>query len=322
MLFIIRIFLSVFLVLSSSSLFICWLGLELNTLAFLPLLVILKNKLSSEAAIKYFLTQTLASILFILALLGNLLSFQSLFYLICLVVGMRIKLGGAPFHSWLLSVARSCRWSILILLLTVQKINPLIVLWVSDILGRNLVYLVIVSSAVVGGFIGLIQTDPRLILTFSSINHVRWLLLSLIFRLWVGVIYFLSYFLILFSTTLIFDKLNFTHLNQLTLSNFSRTASIILFSSLLSLGGLPPFLGFLPKWVVLKSLIIREFYLVSLLLIIISLFTLYYYLRLTFSAFILRKRTVFFSKSIFQSDFLFTRLLGISFLGLPLILLI
>nr|QVT15614.1 NADH dehydrogenase subunit 2 [Simocephalus sibiricus] len=321
-LFSLSIFLSVFLVISSSSLFICWLGLELNTLVFVPFLMMIKSKSSSEAAIKYFLTQTLASILFILSLLGNLLDYQTLFCLVSLMVAMSIKLGGAPFHSWLLSIASSCSWSMLMILLTIQKINPLMVMWISDGLEVNLIYFVVIFSVVVGGFMGLIQTDPRLILTFSSINHVGWLLLSLVFSLWMGVVYFLFYFVILLSIVMIFSKLNFIHLNQFSLSNFSSMSSIVLFSSLLSLGGLPPFLGFLPKWMVLKSLILGEFYLMSLLLIVMSLFTLYYYLRLTFSAFILSKSIVYHSKSNSFWDLTSVCLLAVSFLGLPLILFI
>lgn len=57
--------------------------------------------------------------------------------------------------------------------------------------------------------------------------------------------------------------------------------------NLLSLGGLPPFLGFLPKWLVIQSISInRQLFLLTV-ITIITLITLYFYLRLCYSAFIL-----------------------------------
>jgi len=67
----------------------------------------------------------------------------------------------------------------------------------------------------------------------------------------------------------------------------SKVIKFSLFLNLLSLGGLPPFLGFLPKWLVIQSLIINNQLLLITLLTVITLITLFFYLRLCFSAFIL-----------------------------------
>lgn len=322
LLFTLRILLRIIMIISSPSLFIRWVGLELNTLAFIPLLLNIKNKLTSEASIKYFLTQTLASILFILGLLINLTN-SGVIWTLFLFLGLSIKLGAAPFHSWLLTVAESCSWVLLLILLTIQKINPLLIVWFSGRHTNNFNILLIFISVLVGGFIGLIQTSSRLVLTFSSINHLGWLLSSLMFNLWLGVVYFSIYFLVLIPVVNFFQKKNVHHINQLPSLNTGRLRLGLLLIRLISLGGLPPFLGFLPKWVVLQSLVSSGYFIQALVMVFISLFTLYYYLRLTFSAFILRKSIVYLSYNkwinltIFDAFFL-----SISLLGLPVIFLI
>ena len=61
----------------------------------------------------------------------------------------------------------------------------------------------------------------------------------------------------------------------------------MLFFNLLSLGGLPPFLGFLPKWLVIQYTTINIQLFILIIIIIITLITLYFYLRVSYSAFIL-----------------------------------
>nr|BDH80270.2 NADH dehydrogenase subunit 2 [Ceriodaphnia dubia] len=312
-------FVSVLLVTSAPSLFISWLGLELNTLSFIPLLLVVKNKLSSEAAIKYFLTQTLASILFIFGSTLSVLGDTNSFYNILILIALSIKLGAAPFHSWLMSVGEACPWIILLVLLTIQKINPLLIMWGSPCSNLSLYLFIIFLSILVGGFLGLAQTDSRLVLIFSSISHVGWLLTSLIFNLWLGLMYFLIYFFIVTPVVSILSSFNVTHINQLTSLNLNLKMQLSLFISLLSLGGLPPFLGFLPKWAVLQLVMQSELFILGLGLVLMSLFTLYYYLRLSFSALILNSVKFSFKKSLqFISPFSLM-LICFSFLGLPVI---
>jgi NADH:ubiquinone oxidoreductase subunit 2 (subunit N) len=94
----------------------------------------------------------------------------------------------------------------------------------------------------------------------------------------------------------------------------------ILFLSFLSLGGLPPFLGFLPKWVVLNSVLGGGLYVISLLIIVTSLFILFYYLRMAFSAFILGGIKTLSVTGIGLTSGLALRLLSLSLGGLPLFL--
>ncbi len=272
---------------SSPSLFISWVGLELNTLAFIPLLLSKKSKLTREASIKYFLTQTLASILILIGGLA-LLTLGLKLRVLVLLLGLRIKLGAAPFHRWILSIAEVSGWIPLFVLLTIQKINPLLILRIFCHFTTVFFYLVVLSSLIVGGLVGLAQTRIRLILTFSSINHVGWLIISLSFGLGVGVYYFFIYLITLLCSIIIFHIFNVSHISQLSFLNIKPKNQILLFFALLSLGGLPPFLGFLPKWIVLQLTVSYSLFLVGGVIICISLLVLFFYLRLIFSSFIIR----------------------------------
>lgn len=273
------------MVFSSPSLFVAWIGLELNTLAFLPILLVKKIKLTRESSVKYFLTQTLASVIIIV---GGLLVLAlrensgGLFILL----GLSIKLGAAPFHRWVISVAETLPWISLFILLTIQKINPLLMIWGFGQMNSRVYFILSISSLVIGAIIGLTQTRIRALITFSSINHVGWLLISLSHNLLLGVFYFFTYIIILLVPVIIFYIVNISHINQLPFIFIKSNARFILFFSLLSLGGLPPFLGFFPKWAVLQICIESGFFITRVLIIILSLFTLFFYLRLIFSSFI------------------------------------
>jgi NADH-ubiquinone oxidoreductase chain 2 len=163
----------------------------------------------------------------------------------------------------------------------------LLILWIFCHLRMPFFYVVVLSSLIIGGLAGLTQTRVRSILTFSSINHVGWLMTALRFSLRVGAYYFLIYLTTLLCSILIFHIFNVSHINQLPLLSFKPSNQMLLFFALLSLGGLPPFLGFLPKWIILQLTVSYSLLLVGGVIISISLVVLFFYLRLIFSAFMI-----------------------------------
>lgn len=317
-LFIICLATSVFIVLSSPSLLFRWVGLELNTLAFIPLILNNSNKTSRESAIKYFLTQTLASIIF---LISTILPLDSYLRQILIIIRIIIKLGAAPFHSWLPRIVEAISWISLLILLTIQKINPLLIL-INPQPSIDFIYLPVWLSLIVGSFIGLIQTQLRSLLTYSSINHIGWFLVAWIHRNYLLIIYFITYIVILTPITLLFSKINSFHLNHLTNIPVSTKIQFLTFILFLSLGGLPPFFGFLPKWAIIQEiLLIGDSLETCFLIILTSLITLYFYLRMTFSAFILSNSkwiNINFINKETKIDILFLIFSRISILGLRL----
>ena len=96
----------------------------------------------------------------------------------------------------------------------------------------------------------------------------------------------------------------FTLISLMLVSNINRISRIIIslsplqiiifFSVLLSFGGLPPFLGFGPKWLVISNLRIVYPPLV-IFLIITRLITLFFYLRLALQTLLMKKNLIFVS---------------------------
>ena len=301
----------VFLVVSSSSWLLCWIGIELNTLTFIPLMLVLKTGREGESAVKYFLRQTVASVVFLVGILG--LKFYPLFNLVVLIA-LFIKIGVAPFHTWLVSVGENLDWLCLYFILTLQKVNPLILLvsssWVWDFL-----FFGILLSGSLGALLGLSQTNLRKLLIFSSINHLGWLLLALCVRVRILCVYFTVYCFLLFPVVFLCIRISLGYLNQIRRAPISTLKIVIFGVSLLSLGGLPPFLGFFPKWMVISGALEISNYFLVLFLVLISLFTLFYYLRISYRGFVLTKllvepRWVYTNSPFFLGFTLVTSLLG------------
>nr|QAY81977.1 NADH dehydrogenase subunit 2 [Aristobrotica sp. REN-2018] len=264
-----------------------WVGLEINLLSFIPLMKSNKNIFPAEATIKYFITQALAStiILFSILMLLNstdmILKFNYWFNL-SLNSALLTKLGAAPFHAWFPEVASGLNWMNNILLMTWQKIAPMILIMYN--LNSLFLSIIIIISSLTGGVLGINQINLRKFMAYSSINHIAWLLASLLNFKTIWLIYFIIYTLISLMIMVLFNHFKIFSIPQLFLSlNFNKNLKMFFIMNFLSLGGLPPFLGFLPKWLVINNLIENSFYFLSFILIIVTLITLFFYLRLTFS---------------------------------------
>nr|YP_009128476.1 NADH dehydrogenase subunit 2 [Streptocephalus sirindhornae]AJP09648.1 NADH dehydrogenase subunit 2 [Streptocephalus sirindhornae] len=253
--------LSYLIMLSSESWLGLWLGLELNSLSFIPILI----GLSKEVSLKYFLVQSFGSVLFLLGIFNPSFSILS-------SLGLLLKTGVAPLHFWVISVTKNMSWSLLMILLTTQKLGPLLGLAMSGFSSL----MVIILSALLGSLGGFIQSNMRLIITFSSIAHLSWLLINLS-SMPLFFTYFSVYCFISVTLGVLFQKMKIFNISQM---NFSQDLLLktSLSLSLLSLGGLPPLLGFFIKWMTI------ELSLLSLLLCSVLVFStclsLFFYLKI------------------------------------------
>lgn len=263
-------------------------------MSFIPLIINSNNLISTEASLKYFLTQVFASIILlfsiILFIITKNFNFQIElninYYLILIFITLIIKSGIAPFHFWFPNVIEGLSWYNRILLITWQKIAPIVIITYFIIFNFFIIFIII--SVIVGAIGGLNQSSLRKILAFSSINHLGWILTAIIFNEYTWLFYFLIYSLILLRLIFIFNIFKLFYLNQVfRIFSYSSMLKFTLITSLLSLSGLPPFLGFIPKWIIIQSLMkINAFFLI-IIIIIISLITIYFYLRISYSSFIL-----------------------------------
>nr|YP_010297309.1 NADH dehydrogenase subunit 2 [Astriclypeus mannii]UML37536.1 NADH dehydrogenase subunit 2 [Astriclypeus mannii] len=282
------------IVVSSENWFIIWVGLEISTLALVPLLCSEFSPRNVEAAIKYFLIQALsAAILLNGALIQAWLvgSWSVLIPLnnissILLTIAIAFKLGLSPCHFWFPDVLQGLPFLQGLIVATWQKIAPLIILFsFSQLISSSLIILLGLLSVLIGGWGGLNQTQIRKILAFSSIGNMGWIVITAVYSFNAALSMLIIYLLINTAIFLIlhfFNSFTLGHLN--VLAQLSPISIFLIILTILSLGGLPPLTGFMIKFFSLSFLVNNNFIILSSLLIIGSLLSLFFYLRISFNA--------------------------------------
>nr|QTV20874.1 NADH dehydrogenase subunit 2 [Anoplophora horsfieldi] len=302
-LFFLTMIIGTLIAISSYSWLSMWMGLEINLLSFIPLLKDSKNLYPTESALKYFITQSLASSILLLSIILSLNLkefFLETFQFLSIIMNSALltKMGAAPFHAWFPEVMEGLNWMMSLLMLTWQKIAPMILIFYNYQMSSFLLIIILISS-IFSGILGFNQISLRKIMAYSSINHISWMLASLLHNQMIWMIYFSIYSIITFNIIIILKILNIFYLNQLfNAMNFSKSIKFSFLLNFFSLGGLPPFLGFFPKWLVINNLVLNNFFFLSILLIIFTLITLYFYLRISFSSLMINSNEslIFFKK--------------------------
>nr|AEW48065.1 NADH dehydrogenase subunit 2 [Stegana brevibarba] len=277
---------------TSNSWLGAWMGLEINLLSFIPLMSDNNNLMSTEASLKYFLVQALASTVLLFAVILLMMklnmdySMNSYYEMMIILSSLLLKSGPAPFHFWFPNIMEGLSWMNCLLLMTWQKIAPPMLISYINI--KMLLMISIILSVIIGSLGGFNQSSLRKLMAFSSINHLGWMLMALIIDKSIWFIYFLMYSFLSFTLTFMFNNFKIFHFNQMFSLFFnSKILKFILFMNFLSLGGLPPFLGFMPKWFVIQQLSMDNQYFILTILLMTTLITLFFYLRICYSAFML-----------------------------------
>nr|YP_010140013.1 NADH dehydrogenase subunit 2 [Aulacochilus grouvellei]QQK56312.1 NADH dehydrogenase subunit 2 [Aulacochilus grouvellei] len=276
--------------LSSYSWLSMWMGLEINLLSIIPLMMNPKNVFPSESAMKYFITQAMASMILLFTIIVSFNTADYIFFnsislmTIALNSSLLMKMGAAPFHFWFPEVMEGLNWLNNLLMMTWQKIAPMVLLNFSF----NQIYFltfIIVLSSLISGLMSLNQTSLRKILAYSSINHISWMISAMMYSNTVWLIYFIVYSIISINLILILKNLNSFYLTQLFFFfKNNKSIKILVNFNFFSLGGLPPFLGFFPKWLTINYLTYNNFYFLTVLMILFNMMMLFAYLRITFSS--------------------------------------
>nr|YP_009865396.1 NADH dehydrogenase subunit 2 [Rattus hoogerwerfi]QKE47604.1 NADH dehydrogenase subunit 2 [Rattus hoogerwerfi] len=278
---------------SSSNLLLMWGGLEMSLLAIIPLLTNKKTPRSTEAATKYFLTQATASMIILLAIVLNykqsgMWTFQQQtnnMLLNMMLISLSMKLGLAPFHYWLPEVTQGIPMHIGLILLTWQKIAPLSMLYqIYQFLNPTITTILAISSVLIGAWGGLNQTQTRKIMAYSSIAHMGWMVAILPYNPNLTLLNLTIYILLTIPMFITLMMNSATSINSLSLA-WNKAPMILTMASviLLSLGGLPPLTGFLPKWTIISELLKNNCLILSTLMAIMALLNLFFYTRLIYS---------------------------------------
>nr|QBX88918.1 NADH dehydrogenase subunit 2 [Chaetura spinicaudus aetherodroma] len=292
LIFMVSLLLGTTMTISSNHWMLAWTGLEINTLAIIPLIAKHHHPRAIEAAIKYFLVQAAASTLLLFSSTINawasgqwdITQLSHPISCALLTTAIAMKLGLAPFHFWFPEVLQGSSLTTAMLLSTMMKFPPItILLMTAHSLNPALLTIMAISSAALGGWMGLNQTQIRKILAFSSISHLGWMTIILIYNPKLTLLTFYTYCLM---TIAVFLTLNTTKTLKLSTMMTSWTKNPMLNATLmltlLSLAGLPPLTGFLPKWLIIQELTKQEMTSAATIIALLSLLGLFFYLRLAY----------------------------------------
>nr|YP_009648731.1 NADH dehydrogenase subunit 2 [Panstrongylus rufotuberculatus]QDB64196.1 NADH dehydrogenase subunit 2 [Panstrongylus rufotuberculatus] len=283
------------IVVSSETWLGMWMGLEMNLISFIPLLYKSKNMASSESCMIYFLIQSLGSMLMLISVLLN----SSLvispfmgeeFMNTALLLSMMIKLGVPPFHFWFPEILEKMSWTNCSILMTWQKIAPLCVM--SYIVSNPILPIIISLTVITGAVGGLNQTSLRKIMGYSSISHMGWMIACMKFNNGSWPMYLMIYSSLILMATALFNSYSSFFINQMTNSSPSLMEKSLIIIMFMSLGGLPPFIGFLPKWLVIQSMIGSNSIAIMLIMAMSSLITLFFYLRIISSTLLINSCSI------------------------------
>ena len=310
--------LGMMLMVSSAGLVTLYLGLELLALSSYGLVGMdRENKVASEAAMKYFILGSMASGLLLYgmsmiygatgslqldeiyaasATAGNdtILALGVVFML----VGIAFKFGAAPFHMWLPDVYQGAPTAITAFIGSAPKlayfgmayrlleagVGPLDTDW------RVMLSWLAAASLVVGNVIALAQTNFKRLLAYSTISHVGFLFMGLANASPLGyaaaMFYALSYALMgaaAFGAIILLSRRGFEADRIADFRGLWKThpghALLVLFI-MASLAGVPPFLGFWSKLVVIGAALDAGMTWLAILSVVCAVLGAFYYLRI------------------------------------------
>nr|ADE61176.1 NADH dehydrogenase subunit 2 [Hippolais icterina] len=286
------LFLGTTITISSNHWITAWAGLEINTLAVLPLISKSHHPRAIEAATKYFLTQAAASALVLFSSMTNAWYTgqwditQLTHPTSCLILtsAIAMKLGLVPFHFWFPEVLQGSSLTTGLLLSTAMKFPPItLLLMTSPSLNPTVLTCMAILSAALGGWMGLNQTQIRKILAFSSISHLGWMAIIISYSPKLTLLNFYLYTLMTAAVFLTLNSMKVTKLSALmTAWTKMPPLNTMLLLTLLSLAGLPPMTGFLPKWLIIQELTKQNMAPAATAISLLSLLSLFFYLRLAY----------------------------------------
>jgi NADH-quinone oxidoreductase subunit N len=306
-----------------------FLGLEILTIGLYALIAYLRKRNHSiEAGMKYLILAAFSSafLLFGMALIylqtgsmdfsvlaSSLILVQELPVLFVtglgmMLVGVGFKLAVVPFHMWTADVYQGAPVPVTAFIATASKGGVLAVLLrfflaIDGFRFRTVVLVLIclaVASMILGNLLALRQRNLKRMLAYSSIAHLGYMLVAFIPGNTMSIQAVSFYLFAYFATTLaafgVIAILSGKEEDAEEIGNYRGlfwrhpAQACILSAALLSLAGIPLTGGFTGKFYILTTGIQDGFWALAFILVLSSVFGLYYYLRVI--------TTIFFTASV------------------------
>jgi len=249
---------------------IMFIFLELSMIIFICIMH--RGKYSCYCSIKYFLVQTISSILFISSFL--------LFYLnsYILLFSMLIKIGVWPFHIWFINICLVISWINLFYILSFQKFFPIYIIFCFySFNSLSFIFLIIIMLNCLVGFLNCFYIiDIRGFFGYTGIVDQSWLICGFIFSDFTGYLYIFIYIIFRFLIFFNFDKYRVKYLSFI---NFNFSSNCIFILNFISLIRIPPSFGFFLKFIFIYIFIYNGLYFFSFLFIFIKIIRIFFFSR-------------------------------------------
>ena len=315
--FLIQLFatLGVMILCSAHNLLTVYLGLETLTLSMYGIVASNRNSIeATESAMKFFILGAIASAIFLygvsilygvtgtlsLDLIKDSILLDTLEMRIAvafMACGIIFKFGAFPFHSWVPDSYQGSNTTAAIYISSVPKIGAFALisrLFLDSMNAMSDFWSILILSAgllsiIIGNLIALVQMNFRRMLAYSAIGHIGFILLSFSIVNTDGIsasmTYLIMYLIMTIAAFALIESIaseDYQHIELGDLKGLSKSHPLIAFMLLFcmfSMVGIPPFIGFYAKWIVLSELVNNGMIWFALIGIIMSVIAAYYYLR-------------------------------------------
>ncbi len=286
--------LGVMVMISANNLLILYLGLELLSLSLYALVAFDRESgVAAESAMKYFVLGAIASgtLLYGISVLygvtgtidiGGLaeyfaasdgLNVPAMLGLAFVTVGVAFKFGAVPFHMWLPDVYQGSPTPVTLFVGTAPKIAAFALTWrllvegLGELHGswQDMVIVLSVLSLAVGNVVAIAQTNLKRMLGYSTISHVGFILMGFVAGTEEGIraamFYTLTYVLMAaaaFGVLMVLSRKGFEAENLDDFKGLNARSpwfALMMMMVMFSMAGVPPFVGFYAKLVVLSSVL-------------------------------------------------------------------
>nr|YP_010449190.1 NADH dehydrogenase subunit 2 [Docophoroides brevis]UTT72582.1 NADH dehydrogenase subunit 2 [Docophoroides brevis] len=247
---------SIMMVLSSESLFLCWLCLEIMTISFIPFILWHNcNQYLKVSAWTYFVVQAVGSGMFLIlsqmediSMISFDSDFMSCFCMILMFMCLFMKMGMPPFHQWLVNLSEGLNWYSYYVLNVLQKLGPILIIYKMSMgMNDSLVYLCMLVA--ISSMLGMFNYSIRSFLVFSSVINISWVIMGSTTDKIACLMMLTNYSLLMMLIMIILSHNRISEFSSIGYS-FKGTLSseFVFLLSVLSLAGVPPMGGFIFKF--------------------------------------------------------------------------
>jgi NADH-quinone oxidoreductase subunit N len=310
--------LGMFVMISAHSLITIYLGLELMSLALYAMVAFdRESPVAAEAAMKYFVLGAIASgvLLYGMSILYGVTGTLQLneigaalearqahepalmLGMAFVIAGLAFKFGAVPFHNWVPDVYHGAPTSTTLFIGTAPKLAAfamlarllITALHTETLAWQPMLEVMAVLSLAVGNVVAIAQTNIKRMLAYSTIGHVGFILLAFATGTQAGfqaALFYTKVYTIMaagaFGIVILMSQRGFEadELSDLKgLNERSPWIAAMMLLVMVSMIGIPPFVGFFAKLNVLAVLLDKNEIWLAVIAVLFSVIGAFYYLR-------------------------------------------